>query len=431
MFSAKKFGAMVVAAGVMAACGSASGNSASSTSTSKTTAAGATKGTVTLGLIAPLTGAFAQQGADMQYGAQVAVNEINAKGGAGGYKLKLTVLDDAANAQNATQAARTLLGENVNLVLGAFTTPECDALKDLVPQLGGTYVSTTCVDPTLTGVNGSPGIAGVFRTGLSSNPEIKSQADLPAILSKQIPAISTWDFFSYDYSFGHQEVAAFQASIKAVAPSVNFGLTVYIPLTSQNYRPYVSQLASAATSGNGAHGLFLGTFGAGTGSFLQQADSLNFLSKYKAVYNPGDATDVLTSLNGHFPAIWNMYDYAWSAYDNPQNIAFVKDYRTLAGRLPGGYAAEAYNGVEAYAAAIAKAQSTTSKAVTAALAGISYQALQGTQTIDATTHQADTNRVLSEIEGDPSAPGGMKYLHNIIIRPNGTYYSGATSIPLS
>ena len=48
-----------------------------------------TEGNITLGLLAPLTGVAAADGKLMEQGAQLAVDEINAKGGIGGRKIEL------------------------------------------------------------------------------------------------------------------------------------------------------------------------------------------------------------------------------------------------------------------------------------------------------------------------------------------------------
>ena len=58
----------------------------------------AAKGTAKIGLLAPITGETAADGEEMVRGATIAVNEINAAGGADGYQLEL-VVGDAVNIQ--------------------------------------------------------------------------------------------------------------------------------------------------------------------------------------------------------------------------------------------------------------------------------------------------------------------------------------------
>jgi branched-chain amino acid transport system substrate-binding protein len=411
--------AAALIAGTVSACGSSSN------------AGDSGGGTITLGMLAPLNGTFAQSGKDMVNGAKIAVAEINAAGGVNGKKLELDVKDDGSDPQKTSQATRDLASAGHKLMLGAFTSTECLAVKSLIKATGGVYIAPTCVDPTITGAPGKPGTANVFRTGLRSSPDQVVDQKLPSIMHDLAPDAKTWDYFGYDYSFGHQQESTFAAHITSVSSDLKVGSKVFIPLTSQNFRPYVSKLASAVESDSSGRGLFLGTYGAGTGSFLQQAAGFNFLDKYKMIWTSGDPWDVLTATNGSFPKLWNSYDYMWAAYDNSTNTQFVKDFQKAYGHMPGGNAAEQFNAVQAYAAAIEKAKSTDPNAVAKALAGLTFKATQGEMTIDATTHQADNNQVLSELQGDPSSPDGVKVLRTVIVNPkDASYADGATSLNL-
>jgi branched-chain amino acid transport system substrate-binding protein len=55
--------------------------------------AGVAAQTIKIGVIQPLTGAFAAAGTDVTNGAKIAVDEINAKGGVLGKKLELVIED--------------------------------------------------------------------------------------------------------------------------------------------------------------------------------------------------------------------------------------------------------------------------------------------------------------------------------------------------
>lgn len=409
--------AAVLIAGAVSACGSSSNGSDGKT--------------VTLGMIAPLSGTFAQAGKEMVNGAKVAVAEINAAGGVNGKKLALDVKDDGTDPSKTSQATRDLASAGHKLLLGAFTSTECLAVKSLVKPTGSVYIAPSCVDPTVTGAPGKAGTDAVFRTGLRSSGDQPYDQHIPQIMHELAPNALNWDYFGYDYSFGHQQQTTFAKKISEVPYGMKMDSSVFIPLTSQDFRPYVSKLASAMNSNPENRGLFLGTYGAGTGSFLQQAASFNFLDKYKMVWTSGDPWDVLSSLHGKFATQWNSYDYLWAAYNNPTNVTFVKDYKKANGDVPGANAAESFNAVKAYAAAIEKAKSSDPKAVAKALAGLTFDAPQGTMTIDATTHQANTNQVLSQLTGDPKSLDGIKIMRTVIVNPkDASTTDGATGFNL-
>lgn len=63
---------------------------------------------VKIGLVAPFEGRYRDVGYEVIYAARLAVREINAAGGVGGYSLALLALDDGGDPQQAIQQARKL-----------------------------------------------------------------------------------------------------------------------------------------------------------------------------------------------------------------------------------------------------------------------------------------------------------------------------------
>src|SRR4051812_44437114 len=64
--------------------------------------------TIDVGLAAPFTGPLASLGDQVRRGAEVAIDEINAKGGALGRKLVLKTADDDCTPARAAEVARRL-----------------------------------------------------------------------------------------------------------------------------------------------------------------------------------------------------------------------------------------------------------------------------------------------------------------------------------
>ena len=79
------------------------------------TGARADEETIKIGVVVPLSGAFAASGQDELHGAQLAVDEINAAGGIksiGGRKLELLPADAGQTPESAVAAARRILNQN-------------------------------------------------------------------------------------------------------------------------------------------------------------------------------------------------------------------------------------------------------------------------------------------------------------------------------
>ncbi|WP_018352412.1 branched-chain amino acid ABC transporter substrate-binding protein [Longispora albida] len=75
---------------------------------------------IVLGMPVPLSGDSAAIGPYMRNGAQLAIDELNAKGGVLGRKLKLAAEDDACDPQTATAAATKLVSQKVVASVGGY-----------------------------------------------------------------------------------------------------------------------------------------------------------------------------------------------------------------------------------------------------------------------------------------------------------------------
>src|SRR2546429_8025763 len=84
-------------------------------------AAAAAQESIKVGVIQPLTGAFAASGNYVANGAKIAADEINAKGGILGKKLELVIEDNKSNPTEAAAVAEKLItSDKVPVLMGAW-----------------------------------------------------------------------------------------------------------------------------------------------------------------------------------------------------------------------------------------------------------------------------------------------------------------------
>src|SRR3989475_10694780 len=77
--------------------------------------------TIKVGVIQPLTGAFAASGNYVANGAKIAADEINGKGGVLGKKLELVIEDNKSNPTEAAAVAEKLIvRDKVPVIMGAW-----------------------------------------------------------------------------------------------------------------------------------------------------------------------------------------------------------------------------------------------------------------------------------------------------------------------
>src|SRR5690349_11048298 len=77
-------------------------------------------GPIVLGMLIPQSGSEAAIGPYMSNAAQLAIDEINAKGGVLGRRLELKTADDACDAQSAAAGANKLVTEGVDVSVGGY-----------------------------------------------------------------------------------------------------------------------------------------------------------------------------------------------------------------------------------------------------------------------------------------------------------------------
>jgi branched-chain amino acid transport system substrate-binding protein len=82
---------------------------------------------IVIGQSVPLTGAADQIGLAYLNGAKLYFDAINAKNGAGGYKIEVKTLDDGYSPAKAAANARQLIADEVDALFGFVGTASCDA----------------------------------------------------------------------------------------------------------------------------------------------------------------------------------------------------------------------------------------------------------------------------------------------------------------
>jgi len=121
--------------------------------------------TIKIGLAGPVTGAVAQYG-DMQFiGAQMAIEQINKKGGVNGQQLEGVVYDDACDPKQAVAVANKIVNDEISFVVGHLCSSSTQPASDIYEDEGILMITAASTSPDIT----SRGYELIFRTiGLDS-----------------------------------------------------------------------------------------------------------------------------------------------------------------------------------------------------------------------------------------------------------------------
>lgn len=123
-------------------------------------ASSASAAPVKIGLMAPITGAFASEGQDMQKICELLTEELNKTGGINGQPVELIVEDDGSTPRSAATAASRLVAAGVVAVVGTYGSAVTEASQDIYDEAGIVQVATGATSVRLT----SKGMQRFFRT---------------------------------------------------------------------------------------------------------------------------------------------------------------------------------------------------------------------------------------------------------------------------
>jgi branched-chain amino acid transport system substrate-binding protein len=114
---------------------------------------------ILIGAAGPLTGPNAYIGDQAQQGAEMAVADLNARGGVLGQQVRLIVIDDACDAGQAVAAAQKLVSERVVFVVGHLCSSASIAAAETYERAGVIMISPGSTNPAFT----EQGHSNVFR----------------------------------------------------------------------------------------------------------------------------------------------------------------------------------------------------------------------------------------------------------------------------
>ena len=123
---------------------------------------------VTIGITVPLTGSDAEQANLIKEGALMAVDEANAKGGVGGYRIEVLALDNGSAtagqydpAQAATNARKLVNDANVVANVGPQMSGSGKAMAPVLSQGDVATITPSSTNPDIT----DPKMAATYRPG--------------------------------------------------------------------------------------------------------------------------------------------------------------------------------------------------------------------------------------------------------------------------
>src|SRR5271157_4078236 len=193
---------------------------------------------IKIGLDNPLTGVYAALGKNELIGCQLALDQINAKGGILGRKVELLVEDSTSgDAGTAVQKARKLIDrDQVNFLVGNINSALAAAMANVSFEKGVFHVVPGGHTDPVTGTNCHWNVSRVCNT---------TQTEANAVAATLIKtAGKKWYYLTPDYAFGHTLQAGMEnAAGKLGGTKVGGDLT---PLGTTDFSSYLIKAQAAS-----------------------------------------------------------------------------------------------------------------------------------------------------------------------------------------
>ena len=335
---------------------------------------------VKIGAMYPLTGGGAVYGVPAMAGHQLAVEELNAKGGILGRKIESVERDDKMNPSAASSTMKELITKDkVDIVVGGLSSAVGLAMSEVSKQEKVVYISTI---PKTIQMTTDKLHKYVFRT--ASNTDL--EGDTMALLAGR-NKLSKICHLQLDYAYGNDLETGIVKALPKHAPDAKIVLTLKPKLGATDFNPFIPQVMSA-----GCDGVLSGLWGPHFVSWVKQAAPLGFFNKIKWI-SGGEigSHEIAGELKAEYPdnVVSNTYEL-WYHANDPSHAAFqAKLAKKLNTQETPQWAVLGYIGVMYTAQAMEKAKSTEADKVAAALEGLKISTPVGPLTIDAKTHQSN------------------------------------------
>jgi branched-chain amino acid transport system substrate-binding protein len=339
---------------------------------------------IKIGVPVGLSGANSVVAPSVVQAAQLAVDEINAKGGILGRPVELEVADDASGAAGAQKAFDALIFQKkVDVLISMETSAARNAALPIVTRGKVPYIYTS------------------FYEGKSCNANLFVNAWVP---EQQVPPIV--DYFakekgakSYfligsDYAFGRGMLSFTKSYIEKIGGKV-VG-EEYLPMDGSDWTPILSKLKSS-----GAEAIITSTAGGAPNVTLTKqlrAAGINLPYGNLAV-DEGTAKGMGSDATG----IYLSASYV-TGIESAENKTFLAAMAKKFGadlKTPNDLSVPEYEGVYAYKAAVEKAGSTDPAKVLQVLGEVSVTGPRG-QIQMAKQHHAPLTMYLGQVQADGS-----------------------------
>jgi branched-chain amino acid transport system substrate-binding protein len=296
----------------------------------------AQSGPIRIGMLAPLTGPFAQIGKDMVNGTELYLDEIGRQ--VAGRKIELIVEDSEGNPATALNKSRKLVDQDkVHLLTGGLLANVGYALQ---PYIDGQKIPATYPVIAADDITQRKPAKWIVRTGWATSQPMHPLADWVIKNTKYRKVVA----IGMDYAFGYETIGGFQRVFEEQGGQIV--QKIWTPLNTNDFAPFLTQIRRDADA---VLALFVGRLAL---QFVKQYETAGLKDKLPLL-GGGTTTDesVLPQMGDEAIGTITALHYS-QALDNPQNQKFAKAFEAKAGKIASYYSEACYTNARWIAEAI-------------------------------------------------------------------------------
>jgi branched-chain amino acid transport system substrate-binding protein len=329
------------------------------------------KDPVKVGLVSSKSGVFAEQGEEVMRAVKFAIDEANSKGGVDGRKVEVVEGDDESTPDAGRRVAEKMARDGYNLLIGAVPSSISLAIAQNLERWDAAYFIQASKSDKLTGDTCKP---RSFRTNHSDAMDI-------AMINEWAKKIkgNTFAVIAADYVWGRDSGESFKKAMEAQGKKVP--LTLYVPMGTKDFSPYIAQLKAANVDG-----IWVAEVGRDAMAFVKQAGEFNLIPNTPLIGHALISNFIINATGKNLEGVPGNAGYA-ADLNNPRNKEFVAAWRAKFNRVPTDAEGQAYNGAQVMFDGVRLAKSVKPEDVSKALRGAELNTIYGKVTMRAADNQ--------------------------------------------
>jgi branched-chain amino acid transport system substrate-binding protein len=341
-------------------------------------------------------------------GMDLAIEEINAKGGVDGKKLEVISRDDGANPGEAVLVAEELVTrENVAVIAGTFLSNVGLAVANFAGQKKVFFLAAEPLTDKIVWQNGNK-----YTFHLRPSTYMQVAMLMPAAIAAKK---KKWALVYPNYEYGQSAAESFKALLKKAQPDVEF-VTEQAPPLGKIDAGAVAQAIDDAKP----DAIFNVLFGADLAKFVREGNTRGVFKNRTVVSLLSGEPEYLDPLKDEAPTGWTVTGFPWDKIKTPEYLAFLHAYQKKYNDYPRLGSVVGYMTIQSLAAGFAKAKSTDTEKLVAAFRGLKVDSPFGPFLYRASDHQATMGAYVGQIalEGGKGIMVNFKYVDGASVLPS-------------